>query len=234
MQLHTSPSTSSGRSARRLVIHLLVATSVAVSACGGDDAADSAGTSADDMTTDPAAAATSAPASPGAPAATSAEPAASAATSGEEPAGTATAGGVASVPADICATIPPLEVLNGFVSAAEPLTTVQELPRTPGEAICDVTGDAASNIQFLVLTEVTRESMVDIAANVGATITDLADPALPGGFGYSAVAAIVVDGTYYSVQAIDMDVIMDSTNPQWITRSAELLKLWLPMIGVTP
>ena len=31
-----------------------------------------------------------------------------------------------------------------------------------------------------------------------------------------------------------MDVIMDSTNPQWITRSAELLKLWLPMIGVTP
>ncbi|MEZ5249612.1 MAG: hypothetical protein R2713_10480 [Ilumatobacteraceae bacterium] len=70
--------------------------------------------------------------------------------------------------------------------------------------------------------------MTDIAANVGATITDLADPELPGGFGYPAVAAVVVS-TSYSVQAIDMDVIMDSTNPQWTTRSAELLKLWLPM-----
>lgn len=233
MHLHTSVRPVSALpSTRRLATICVVAALATVSACGGDDesSADTAETRAAsaDVGTASATTATTMPA------ATAGESATSEGASGEAPVSAAPASAGNELPADICATVPSLEVLNGFVSPAEPLTTVQQLPRTPGEAICDVTGDAASNIQFSVLTEVTRESMVEVAANVGATIVDLADPALPNGFGYSAVAAVVVDETYYAVQVIDMDVIMDATNPQWIARSAELLKQWLPMIGVAP
>jgi hypothetical protein len=122
--------------------------------------------------------------------------------------------------------------MNAVLS--EPVTTAENLPRTPGEAICDVTGDGASNVNFGVLTDVTREEVDAIVAELGYTVTDVSDPALPGGYGYAGLAAVIVDGSQYWVQMIDMDVIMDSANPQWIARSAELLKQWLPMIGVTP
>jgi hypothetical protein len=138
----------------------------------------------------------------------------------------------AEIPADLCATIPPLDAMNAVLS--EPVTAAENLPRTPGEAICDVTGEGASNVSFGVLTDVTREEVDAIVADLGYTVTDVADPTLPGGYGYAGLAAVIVDGTQYSVQMVDMNVIMDAANPEWIARSAELLKQWLLLIGVTP
>lgn len=215
--------TSSPRSVRgRVTIGLVVALAT-ISACGGDDTV--AAPDADTAAT-PASASTVGADGTGAPATTVASiPASTAAT-----APTAATG--AGVPDDLCATIPSLDVINAVLS--EPVTTAENLPRTPGEAICDLTGDGASNVTFDVLTDTTREGVDEIVAELGYTVTDIADPALPGGYGYAGVAAVIVDGTQYSVQAIDIDVIMDAANPQWISRSAELLKQWLSLLGVTP
>lgn len=207
------PPRRAGPLAAGSLIHLLVATSVAVSACGGDNAADSRwhlGRRHDHgpcRRSDLCAGFAWAPAGRlrGRRAASAANPRRGAHRHGNgrqhrqrsrrHLCHHSTAGGV-----------------NGFVSAAEPLTTVQELPRTPGEAICDVTSDAGIR-PGLELTEVTRESMVDIAANVGATITDLAPTPR-----YRQLRLLRRRShrrrrhLLLSVQAIDMDVIMDSTN----------------------
>lgn len=227
MHLHTSlPRTS----ARRLLAICLVG-ALAVSACGGEETAEptatTAGAPAPDAGTAGATPASDAPAATAEPVATT--PAATAAPAETVPAGDATGG---AIPTDLCATIPPLDAMNAVLS--EPVTAAANLPRTPGEAMCDVTGDGASNVSFGVLTDVTREEVDEIVAELGYTVTDVADPALPGGYGYAGLAAVIVDGTQYSVQMIDLDVIMDAANPQWITRSAELLKQWLALLGVTP
>jgi hypothetical protein len=134
----------------------------------------------------------------------------------------------AGVPADVCATVPSLEAMNAVLD--EPVTTVTALPRGGGEAACEATGDGASSVQFGVLAGVTTDAMRDQAAQIGATVTDLADPA--GGFAYAATAVAVIDGTAYSVQAITIDVITDPNTPEAIERSAGLLRQWLALMGL--
>lgn len=228
MHLHTSSSPVAP--ARRAITLGIVAALVTFSACGGDDdAAESSGTAAGATAVTADAGTADAPEVPEA---TSTAPATTGAPAGDEPAAPTPPSDGAGTPADLCATIPSLDTMNAVLS--EPVTAAENLPRTPGEAICDVTGDGASNVTFSVLSPADRAQVDETVGELGYTVTDVSDPELPGGYGYAGVAAVIVDGTQYSVQAIDLDVIMDAANPKWITRSAELLKLWLANLGVTP
>lgn len=132
------------------------------------------------------------------------------------------------VPTDLCATVPSLDSINAVLD--EPVTIATGLPRGPGEAACEVTGDGVANVQFDVLTGVSDQAIREQAAELGATVTDLADPV--GGFAYSGTAVMVIDGNAYSVQAITFDVITDPNTPEAIERSAGLLRQWLALLGL--
>ncbi len=129
---------------------------------------------------------------------------------------------------DLCATVPSLDSINAVLD--EPVTVATGLPRGPGEAACEVTGDGVANVQFDVLTGVSDQAIREQAAELGATVTDLADPV--GGFAYSGTAVMVIDGNAYSVQAITFDVITDPNTPEAIERSAGLLRQWLALLGL--
>lgn len=131
---------------------------------------------------------------------------------------------------DLCATIPSLEAINALLD--EPVTTAQLLPRTPGDEICDVTGDGVANVQFQVLTPSDRETLIATTAELGYTAVDLNDPALPGALTYAAAVTVFVGDTGYTVQAITLDTISDPNSPAAAQRSATLLAAWLQNLGV--
>lgn len=139
----------------------------------------------------------------------------------------------APVPADgtLCATIPSLDAINAVLD--EPVTTATDLPRTPGEAICDVSGDGVSNVQFSMLTPSDRATLESVVAELGYTLTELGDPALPGAVTYAGAVTVFVGDTGYTVQAITFDTITDPNSPAAAQRSAALLSAWLPNLGVT-
>lgn len=131
---------------------------------------------------------------------------------------------------DICASVPSLDVINAQLT--EPATQLVELERGPGFAICEANGGEVDNVQFQRMTDVTRELSIELANELGATVTDLSDP--PGGFAYSGAAAVVIDGVEWTVQAITWDTIGDPDSPAAIERSATLLRAWLAQMGITP
>jgi len=131
---------------------------------------------------------------------------------------------------DICASVPPLDVINAQLT--EPATQLVELERGPGFAICEANGGEVDNVQFQRLTDATRELSIELANELGATVTDLSDP--PDGFAYSGAAAVVIDGVEWTVQAITWDTIGDPDSPAAIERSATLLRAWLAQMGITP
>jgi|JI10StandDraft_1071094.scaffolds.fasta_scaffold104822_1 hypothetical protein len=152
-----------------------------------------------------------------------------AATSAADPAATAAAPPVTGS-FDICATVPSLEVINAQLD--EPVTGLQQLQRGPGEEICEAAGDGVANVQFQVMRPTDRASMEAISAELGYTLTDLGDPALPGAVFYAGAVTVFVGDTGYTVQAITMDTITDPNSPLAAQRSATLLSAWLQSMGV--
>jgi hypothetical protein len=213
-------------SARRAVVTAALTVSV-LAGCGGSD--DSA---AADPTTSPSPAATvgaSTPDSTAAPEIPTVTPPASTPT---EPASTAaapvTAPGFESV--DVCASIPTVEDLQPFFD--EPLTRTQGLERGPGFDVCEVASDGIANVQFIRLTDTTKEESVRLATELGSPPVDVAGAAIPGTYFYSGVAAVVIDGVEYSAQAITMGVITDPNGADAMTRSTAVLEMWLRLLGL--
>jgi hypothetical protein len=87
-------------------------------------------------------------------------------------------------------------------------------------------------VQFQVLRPTDRASMEAISAELGYTLTDLGDPALPGAVFYAGAVTVFVGDTGYTVQAITMDTITDPNSPLAAQRSAALLAAWLQSMGV--
>ena len=134
-------------------------------------------------------------------------------------------------PFEVCPTIPSLEVINTVLD--EPATRAVELERGPATAICEAGSETGiANVQFTRALFADRALTEQIATELGATVTDLNDPELPGGFTYSAVALIIIDDIEYSVQVITMDTITNPDSPEATQRSATLLKAWLTNLGV--
>lgn len=186
----------------RTLAGLALAATLALTACGSDSPAAS-----------PVASASPSPA----------------ATSGAEPAATAAA------PApddsfDICASVPPLDVINAQLD--EPVTGLQDLERGPGSDICEANGDGVANVQFQMLTPVDRATLAATVAELGYTLTDVNDPALPGAVVYAGAVTVFVGDTGYTVQAITMDTITDPNSLIATQRSATLLAAWLQNMGV--
>lgn len=152
-----------------------------------------------------------------------------AATSAAEPTATAAAPPVTGS-FDICATVPSLDVINAQLD--EPVTGLQQLQRGPGEEICEAAGDGVANVQFQVLRPSDRATIEAVVAELGYTLTDLADPALPGAVVYAGAVTVFVGDTGYTVQAITMDTITDPNSPLAAQRSAALLAAWLQSMGV--
>lgn len=157
-----------------------------------------------------------------------------AATAGAEP--SATAAEPASAPSpdgsfDICATVPSLDVINAQLD--EPVTGLQELQRGPGEEICEANGDGLATVQFQILSPSDRASTEAIVSELGYTLTDVNDPALPGAVVYAGAVTVFVGTTGYTVQAVTMDTIADPNSPIATQRSAALLAAWLPNLGVS-
>lgn len=132
---------------------------------------------------------------------------------------------------DICATVPSLDVINAQLD--EPVTGLQELQRGPGEEICEAHGDGVATVQFQILSPSDRASMEAIVSELGYTLTDVNDPALPGAVVYAGAVTVFVGTTGYTVQAITMDAIGDPNSPIATQRSATLLAAWLPNMGVS-
>jgi pyruvate/2-oxoglutarate dehydrogenase complex dihydrolipoamide acyltransferase (E2) component len=135
---------------------------------------------------------------------------------------------------DACAAVPSFEQLSAVMGVA--LSTTSVLDRGPGVGACEAGGasDGVTNVQFSWLTGTTRAETEALAAELGYPVTDLGDPALPGGFTYASTAAVNIDGTEYLVQAIGLDTLGDPNSPVATARSAQLLVLWLANLGVTP
>ena len=132
---------------------------------------------------------------------------------------------------EVCPTIPSLEVINTVLD--EPATRAVELERGPATAICEAGSDTGiANVQFTRALFADRALTEQIAAELGAPVTDLNDPDLPGGFTYSAVALIIIDDIEYSVQVITMDTITNPNSPEATQRSVTLLKAWLANLGL--
>lgn len=131
---------------------------------------------------------------------------------------------------DICATVPSLDVINAQLD--EPVTGLQQLQRGPGEEICEAAGDGVANVQFQVLRPSDRATIEAVVAELGYTLTDLADPALPGAVVYAGAVTVFVGDTGYTVQTITMDTITDPNSPLAAQRSAALLAAWLQSMGV--
>ena len=131
---------------------------------------------------------------------------------------------------DICATVPSLDVINTQVD--EPVTTVWELDRGPGEEVCEAYGEGLATVQFSVLDPSDRDTVVQIATDLGSPPVDLNDPALPGAIGYAGSATVFVGERSYTVQVITMDTIGDPNSPVALQRSATLLAAWLQNMGV--
>lgn len=169
-------------------------------------------------------------------------PAASPAATGSlSPAATAGAGAepsaTAAAPApdgsfDICASVPALDVINAQLD--EPVTGLQALERGPGEEICEANGDGVANVQFQILQPSDRETVASVVSELGYTLTDVNDPALPGAVVYAGAVTVFVGDIGYTVQAITMDTITDPTSPLAVQRSAALLAAWLQNMGVAP
>lgn len=225
---------------RRALIPTALLALTALAACGGGESASTA-TPAAGSSTAPSTKATTPPGD--APASTPAgapttPPAAPSSTPSTSAAATTPATTPASAPDlagfeddfDICASVPPLDVIN--TQLTQPATQLVELERGPGFAICEANGGEVDNVQFQRITDVTRELSIELATELGATVTDLSDPA--GGFAYSGAAAVVIDGVEWTVQTITWDTIGDPDSPAAIERSASLLRAWLVQMGVTP
>jgi hypothetical protein len=132
---------------------------------------------------------------------------------------------------EVCPTIPSLDVINTVLD--EPATRAVELERGPATAICEAGSDGGiANVQFTRALFADRELTEQIAAELGATVTDLNDPELPGAFTYSAVALMIIDEVEYSVQVITFDTITNPDSPEATQRSATLLKAWLTNLGI--
>ncbi len=151
-----------------------------------------------------------------------------AATAATEPAAAPTA------PADACAALPSLELISATMGVA--LTTTEVLERGPGFDLCEAGGaaDGVTTAQFTRLTDSSREQSIQLATELGATVVDLDDPALPGGFAYAGAAAIVVGDVEYTVQTFAMDTLGQMDSPVAVERSAALLVAWLAGLGVSP
>lgn len=152
-----------------------------------------------------------------------------AATTGAEPSATAAAP-TPDGTVDICATVPALDVINAQLD--EPVTGLQNLPRGPGEEICEANGDGVANVQFQILRPSDRESVTAIATELGYPPADLSDPALPGAITYAGSVTVFVGDTGYTVQAITMDTITDPNSTLSVQRSSALLAAWLQTMGV--
>ena len=132
---------------------------------------------------------------------------------------------------DICATIPSLDVINAVLT--EPADRAVDLERGPGWDLCEAGTDGGiDNVQFSRSTTGTKEETIALAAELGATVVDLADPELPGAITYSGLVVIFIDGIEYSAQVLTLDTIADPTSPAAIDRSATLLKAWLVSLGL--
>lgn len=139
-----------------------------------------------------------------------------------------------SAPADACAALPSLELISATMGVA--LTTTTVIERGPGFDLCEAGGaaDGVTTAQFTRLTDSSREQSIQLATDLGATVVDLDDPALPGGFAYAGAAAIVVDGVEYTVQTFAMDTLGQLDSPVAVERSVTLLIAWLAALGVSP
>jgi len=135
---------------------------------------------------------------------------------------------------DACAALPSLEEISSVMGTG--LSTTTPLERGPASDLCEAGGaaDGVANVQFSRTADTTREQTEALAAELGYPVTDLGDPALPGGFTYASAAAVNIDGTEYLVQAIGLDTMGDPNSPVATARSARLLVLWLANLGVTP
>jgi hypothetical protein len=236
MSRRTTSRTSLSTS-RPMLAAVLVSVTLLSAACGGgDDRTDAtsgpasssptaavtettAATGATESGDDPAASAPSAPAAPAsipAPATTDAPADAPAVAGGEA--------------FDICATIPTVADLQPFFD--EPLVRTQDLERGPGFDVCEVASDGFSAVQFTRVADTTREVAIELATELGSPPVDVPGAAVPGTYFYSGVAAVVIDGTEWSVQAITMAVISDPNGADAMARSTTLLDTWLRMLGL--
>ena len=217
---------------RRLITLVLsLATGAAtLAACGGDDdsSADLAATSIAETAPDVAAASSAEPA------ATEATFAAPTLPDDTTPSSTSPADASPAAPTDACAALPSLEQVSTTMGVT--LTTATPLDRGPGLDLCEVGGaaDGVTNVQFTRLADTTREQSAALAEELGYPVTDLADPALPGGFTYAGAAAVNIDGVEYTVQAIGLDTLGDPNSAVAIDRSAQLLVIWLANLGLAP
>lgn len=159
------------------------------------------------------------------------DPAATAAT--PAPGNTSSAGDGGTVPVTsgaACDAVPALDVINAQLD--EPVTGVRELPRAPGEDVCEAAGDGVANVQFSRLAPSDRAQLEKIAGTLGYTVTELNDPAVPGALTYAGAVTVFVGEVEYTVQTITMDTIGDPTAPLATQRSAALLAAWLRNLGV--
>ncbi len=160
------------------------------------------------------------------------DPTAAAAT--PTPGNTSSAGDGGTVPVAsgaACDAVPALDVINAQLD--EPVTGLRELPRGPGEDVCEAAGDGVANVQFSRLAPSDRAQLEKIAGTLGYSVTELNDPAVPGALTYAGAVTIFVGEVEYTVQTVTMDTIGDPTAPLTAQRSAALLAAWLRNLGVT-
>ena len=146
-----------------------------------------------------------------------------------------TAAAAPSTPAadgDICATVPPLDVISAQLD--EPVLRLERLERGPGTELCEAAGDGVANVSFTRVAVSNEQQMRDLAAELGYEVSEVGDPALPGAFTYAGAVTVFVGETEFTVQAITLDTISDPTSAVAIQRSSTLLAAWLQLLGVSP
>ncbi len=233
---HRRPRRHALLAAATLAAATLAAATLAAS-CGGDEPA----TADPDPVAVPASSPTSPDATPDATTGPASSPAPDPTAATAAPATAATAAPASTdpavaptAPADACAALPSLELISATMGVT--LTTTEALERGPGFDLCEAGGaaDGVTTAQFTRLTDSSREQSIQLATELGATVVDLDDPALPGGFAYAGAAAIVVGDVEYTVQTFAMDTLGQMDSPVAVERSAALLVAWLAGLGVSP
>ncbi len=129
---------------------------------------------------------------------------------------------------DICATVPPLEVINAQLD--EPVLRLQRLDRGPATELCEAAGDGIASVSFTRTSQSNEQQMRELAAQLGYEVSEVGDPALPGAFTYAGAVTVFIGDVEFTVQAITLDTISDPASAVAIQRSAALLAAWLQRI----